>query len=191
MVQNVLPGYTRNVCFKCTNNNYGKTYTTLTATYQVTQTRIDCEGKITYKSSRPTSYTVAYAGASSVANVKTKSDFFDETTRCPITACSILNADCIAAYSGTLITIDTLTPFQIKAKTDQKPGYTEVICIQCTNNNYGYTYQSKAAQFKVIQTHQCVNSLIVGTTLPASSYTFPYSSTSSTVVVISDSTATY
>ena len=61
---------------------------------------------------------------------------------CAVTSCIVMAAGCTAAYTGNKFTLTLTTPFAINAKKDVAGGYSETVCIKCTNDAGGLSLQT-------------------------------------------------
>lgn len=119
-------------------------------------------------------------------------DFFDnsEPAGCPITSCAIKAGGCGSAYSPGQLTLSASTPFTVTANRNVIAGYSETVCIECKNDNYGEIFQSISAPYTVSQAPACQLSMSVGSALPANP-TLQYDSASPSTLVLPDSKVIY
>ena len=56
-----------------------------------------------------------------------------ESTDCPITSCSMKAQNCISAYVPGQLAMGASTPWALTANKNVFGGYTETVCLECTN----------------------------------------------------------
>ena len=129
--QNIQNGYTETVCVSCTNGLDTYSY----FNFIVTQIR-DCATALTAKAGATNSFILFYQAAST-GPIGEWTTYFDDadTTNCAITSCVIKSADCSGAYAGSHITIASSLPFAIEGARSIQAGWTETICVECTNGD--------------------------------------------------------
>ena len=95
---------------------------------------MDCSIALTNVASTPSNPSFAYnsAGTESVGDMNT---FFvnADSTNCAITSCTVFLADCSSAYTSGLISMASSSPFAMTANRNEVGGYTETVCVSCTN----------------------------------------------------------
>lgn len=75
---------------------------------------------------------------------------------CGFTECTLLNAGCLAPYSGNKLAIAASYPYPLKAQLDIKEGYQEKFCIKCVNGEFDSIGKDNLI---FSQSGQCMNSL--------------------------------
>ena len=101
----------------------------------------------------PADVTVAFDSVTTSGSVGQWDTFFanSDAANCPVTSCTLYGFDCstayATAYTGPEMSVAASTPFVITAMNDNAAGWTEAVCVSCTNGAQAITYST----FTVIQ----------------------------------------
>jgi hypothetical protein len=133
-VQNVVLGYTETVCISCSNG-----LDTQTHTYNIAQNALICTSTLSAAASVKANPTMAYNSVTTTESTGIWTDFFQnsDTTNCPVTACTLYASPCPTAYATTYSSgkqlMSGISPWGITANKNILAGWTETVCISCTN----------------------------------------------------------
>jgi hypothetical protein len=131
----VEAGWSETICLKCSN---GALYDTETRqNFVITQAQNPCRISLSNLGAAPTSHpTMTYDHLTTTELVGGWSLLFvsSDQTNCAISACLVMAQGCLSVYGGNKLTIGSTNPFTITARKDYNPGYTETVCIKCTND---------------------------------------------------------
>jgi len=96
---------------------------------------MDCSIALVAPASAPTNPTLAYNTGTPTSQVGSWTDFMQnsDATNCGITSCLIKRPACNAAYVPGELSIAGSSPWAITANQNIQAGYTETICVECTN----------------------------------------------------------
>lgn len=90
------------------------------------------------------SYTLDSARSNSNKNAL---DFLASSDKinCPITSCALKEKDCVGSYKGS-IALSTKAPFEISGNSNQEKGWSEDVCLVCTNKDETKQYAIEVKQ---------------------------------------------
>ena len=173
MKRDVAAGYTETVCFSCSNVQD-------TQTKQVAITLISCLNTLSVISSPTSSAIEGYNTSPNTITVSTSwSNFFQtsDSTNCPITSCSLSLRGCTG--SPTYSSMSSSSPFGITSQRNVQAGYTEQLCVTCTNLQDSINYD-----LLVVEQKNCGSALSIAS--PAlSSHSMVWSSSPSSETIAS------
>ena len=128
-VQNIIAGYSENICLQCTTGPQ-----TITFDNHLVNQPIDCNYALF--SNSPTGLSLQFDVAQPASPEADYDVFFGnyDAAVCGITSCTLYNPGCSTAYSGSYLSLGVSgDKFTLKADRTYIPGYTETICYSCTN----------------------------------------------------------
>jgi hypothetical protein len=142
----------------------------------VSQTAIDCTGMLTIAPA-PTNQILNFNTATPSLSLLNAETFFvnQNPVDCPVTGCSLLASGCGSAFASTEVTMAVTTPWAITATRNTPAGYVRSACIQCTNDNYGGTYDTTSSgTYIVTQTKVDCTSTMTHLSTATLSHTWNY-----------------
>ena len=113
----------------------------------VTQTQSPCFTSLTDASPAKANVALTY-DASTIDTIGQVSDFVvnSDATNCPVTTCGLYAAGCTTpyatAYPSEHLVIESATPWTITARRNNYHGYTETVCVKCTNSPSYITFDT-------------------------------------------------
>ena len=137
---NIGAGYSETFCISCTNDAGGLTLDTKNLdNYQVQQSANPCITALNPIAPSPTDPLIFTYHASNTQTIGDWTTFMTSTSSptCDPTSCTLYGAGCSTAYAtaypGGKTSIAGSTPWAITAARNENAGWTETICVLCTN----------------------------------------------------------
>lgn len=181
-LRNFQTEWRETVCISCTN---GLDVVQID-NYQVVQSENMCFTALIAKSSPPPTNpkTFAFSASPSVMTVGTWTDFVavaSGVTGCDPTSCSLMAVGCLNTYasaypSGRLTMADALT---VQAQVNVFNGWSEMICIKCSNSANGQAYDTQFLDNYIVQQTKspCHTSLGLPALIPVNPVTTSFHAT--------------
>jgi len=127
---------------------------------------MDCKIAIEFATTLPNNPVFNFNSLITTRTVENYNSFFKvlDEVYCYLTTCAIRNPGC-GPYSGSRITISGITPFAISMPQNVVEGWTETICIECSNGQQTEQYDN----FIVTQIRDCSTAITVVIPAPSNS----------------------